>query len=227
MIPSLTIAMTTAPRRTPTLPRALVSLRAAGFSEALHLFAEPDTALPDLDDRTIVHAHDIPQGCFHNWRGAAQHLAALADDASWIMIVQDDAIWSLDAAELLRKALQEHQDQHTGFLSPYVMGKDVPRNAVDGWHELHSGWEFWGALALCMKRDAVVQLLEAPRFVNHPTNQQVDALVAATMLDLGRPSYVHVPSLVDHIGVTSTLGHDREIAHARGYRFGQRVSAES
>jgi hypothetical protein len=42
------------------------------------------------------------------------------------------------------------------------------------------------------------------------------------MLDLDRPSYVHVPSLVDHVGDTSTVGHDDIAGTLRGYRFGER-----
>jgi len=221
-VSSLVIAMTTAPRREPTLDRAIDSLRAAGFDEDLHLFTEPGAPITGNDERTIVHAHPELQGCFRNWRSAARHLASITDDTSWILIVQDDAIWSPGAAEILRAQMRSRCSLPTGFLSPYVIGKDVPRGAPDGWTECRAGWNFWGALALCMKRDATLALLAHPRFVHHPTNQQVDAVVAASMIDLGRPSFVHVPSLVDHVGMTSTLGHDKVVAKIRGYRFGQR-----
>lgn len=77
-----------------------------------------------------------------------------------------------------------------------------------------------GLLALCIPRRSAIKLLKHQRFVKHRVNQQVDAVVAASMLDLGRPSYVHVPSLVDHVGETSTLGHD-DAQMPCGYRFGE------
>lgn len=218
-VPSLAIAMTTALRRVPTLPHAIKSLRAAGFSEILHLFTEPGAPLQDLDNQTIVHANPFQQGCFGNWRSAIQYLATTTAD--WFLIVQDDAIWSPGSAKILRDAMQIRQDLREGFLSAFVMDKDVPRGAIDGWNEFRAGWNFWGALAICMKRDAADQLMQHSRFVYHRARQQVDAVVAASMLDLNRPSFVHVPSLVDHIGTTSTIGHDAVVDRIRGYRFGE------
>jgi hypothetical protein len=113
------------------------------------------------------------------------------------------------------------QELPTGFLSPYVTGKDVPEGFRDGWNECRVGWLFWGALAFGMKRTVAERLLGHPRFAKHQGSQQVDAVVAASMLDLGYPSFVHVPSLVDHIGETSTLRDDDFAAGLRGYRFGE------
>jgi hypothetical protein len=96
----------------------------------------------------------------------------------------------------------------------------VAEDFADGWNECRAGWEFWGALALCMKRVAAEELLRYPRFAKHAGPQQVDAVVAASMLELGRPSFVHLPSLVDHIGSTSTIGNDGDSAWGRrGFHF--------
>jgi hypothetical protein len=73
-----------------------------------------------------------------------------------------------------------------------------------------------------MPRAAAEELLRHPRFADHRGTQQVDAVVSASMLDLGRPIYVHVPSLVDHVGDTSTIGHDDIAGALRGHRFGER-----
>lgn len=223
-MPDLAIAMTTAPRHRPTLHRALLSLRGAGFREDVHLFAEPTTfeRLPHpSDELTFVHESVFNRGCFGNWKHALEHLLSRTV-ARWLLIVQDDAIWSPDAADVLRAHMLARQEARTGFLSPYVTAKDVPRRFVNGWNECSAGWEFWGALAFCLKRDAAEELLRHPRFVNHQGNQQVDAVVAASMRDLGNPSFVHVPSLVDHIGETSTLREDDFSAGLSGYRFGRK-----
>ena len=220
----LAIAMTTAPRRRPTLPRALTSLRKAGFHEDVHVLSEPGTfscfPRPD-DERTLVHENSSTRGCFGNWRYALEQLLTRTD-ARWLLIVQDDAIWSPGAADVLRGEMLSRQELRTGFLSSYVTGKDVPEEFVEGWNESRVGWLFWGALAFCMKRVAAEELLRHPRFVSHQGTQQVDAVVAASMLDLGLPSFVHVPSLVDHVGETSTLREDDFAAGLRGYRFGEK-----
>jgi hypothetical protein len=216
--------MTTAPRRLPTLPRALTSLREAGFREDVHVFAEPGTfdPLSSLDDeRTLVHVNVATRGCFDNWKYALEYLLSRTD-ARWLLIVQDDALWFPGSADVLRDEMSSRQELPTGFLSPYVTAKDVPETFVDGWNEIWAGWLFWGALAFCMKHSAAEDLLQHPRFMGHQGTQQVDAVVAASMLDLGLPSFVHVPSLVDHIGETSTLRADDFAAGLRGYRFGER-----
>lgn len=220
---TLAIAMTTAPRRRPTLRASLESLRAAGFSEDVHLFAEPGTfdVLPRPGDtRTIVHDHPTKRGCFGNWKRAVQHLLSTTS-APWILVVQDDTIWAPGSADLLRTQMIAREGVRTGVLSPYVTGKDVLPTFVDGWNECRIGWTFWGALAFAMPRDAASDLLRHPRFARHRGPQQVDAVVATSMLDMRRPTYVHVPSLVDHVGDTSTVGHDDLVGSIRGYRFGE------
>lgn len=219
----LAIGMTTAPRRTTTLPRALSSLRGAGFGETVHVFAEPGSwkQVPRPNDGgTVTHDHVVTLGCFDNWRYALTYLLTQTA-APWLLVVQDDAVWAPGSAEALRIGAVARQDLRTGFLSPYVTASDVPLGARDGWSECRSGWNLCGALALCLPRDAAGELLQHRRFVRHRKRQQVDAVVAESMLDLGRPSYVHVPSLVDHVGETSTLGHDDVSPKLRGYRFGE------
>jgi hypothetical protein len=221
---TIAIAMTTAPRRKPTIHRALPSLREAGFDEDVHVCAEPGTfkklARPRSDD-AHVHENSSRRGCFGNWKYALQRVLSRTS-AAWLLIVQDDAIWLPGSASILRDQLRARQDLRTGFLSPYVTTKDVDSEFVDGWNEYRGGWNFWGAIALCLPRGAAEELLRHPRFAEHRGTQQVDAVVAASMLDLGHPSFVHVPSLVDHVGKTSTIGHDDVAGILRGYRFGER-----
>jgi hypothetical protein len=220
----LAIAMTTAPRPRPTLLTSLKSLRAAGFVEDVHLLAEPgtfDRVRRPHDARTIEHENSSTRGCFRNWKRAVKRLLSRTS-APWLLVVQDDATWVPWAADVLRAQLIARHDVRTGVLSPYVTGKDVAPTFDDGWNECRVGWTFWGALAFAMPRAAAEDLLRHPRFTQHRGTQQVDAVVSASMLDLGRPIYVHVPSLVDHVGDTSTVGHDDIAGTLRGHRFGER-----
>jgi hypothetical protein len=160
-------------------------------------------------------------GCFPNWKAALLHLLGRTK-TEWIIIVQDDAVWTPGSADVLRAMMRDPRASQSGFLSPYTSNSKtvVSTDFVDGWNETRAGWKFWGALALCMNRTAAEQLSKHSRFVKHWDSRAVDAVVAASMMDMKRPSYVHVPSLVDHIGVTSTIGRDREApAGRRGYRF--------
>lgn len=191
----------------------------------VHVFAEPGTftvAVPLPNNPLVVHQNAATLGCFGNWRHAVECLLATTT-AEWLLVVQDDAIWAPGSAHVLIAEIHKRQDQRTGFLSPYVTDKDVTEEFTDGWNECHSGWQFYGALTFCVERAAAAELLHHPRFANHTSKKQVDAVVAASMIDLGRPSFVHVPSLVDHVGTTSTI--ENNSAHLRGYRFRQKGSS--
>ena len=216
----LAIAMTSAPRHAPTLERALASLRGAGFHGDVQLFIEPRTfakAAPIFDH---VHLHENPHqlGCFNNWKKALEWLVR-SSRAAWMLVLQDDAVWRTCGAEVLRAQMHASRNERVGLLSPYTSPAVVTDAFTNGWNECRAGWNFWGALAFCLKRDAAKELLQHPRFTKH-VGTQVDAVVAASMLDLGWTSLVHVPSLVDHIGTTSTIGRDDDPAWGRrGYRF--------
>jgi len=224
---NIALAMTIAPRREVTIDRSLVSLREAGFHEDVHVLAEPGTvgsigaAAKTLfgDERVHVRENKRLRGCFGNWKKALKRLLSRTN-ARWLLILQDDVVWKRGSAEILRAQIRSREGHRTGLLSPYTSSVVVGEHFVDGWNECCLGWGFWGALAFCMDRDAAKELLRHPRFAEHGGAREVDAVVAASMLDLGRPSFVHVPSLVDHIGVTSTIDRDGEWGR-RGYRFNE------
>lgn len=215
------IAITTAKRSKPTLERAYKSLRAAGFHEDVFVMAEPETKIPDAvagDSRARVLSNETRLGCFPNWKHACKTLLNITA-ARWILIVQDDAIWQRDSARILRQQMMDRSGVRTGFVSPYVSVHNVKKTFVDGWNETKAGWDWCGALAFCMDRGAAEDLLSARRFVKHQGPKQVDAIVGLTMLDLKRPSFVHVPSLVDHVGEFSTVGNKGLIPRRVGHRF--------
>jgi hypothetical protein len=222
---TLAIAITTAKRSKPTLARAYTSLRAAGFQEEVLVAAEPGSLIPEaiaLDSRARVVLNEKNLGCFGNWKHACKTLLATTK-TPWILIVQDDAIWQRDSACSLRQQMKDRSSLRTGFVSPYVSVYNLKKSFVDGWNETGAGWDWCGALAFCMDREAAEDLLRAERFIKHPGPKQVDAIVGLAMLDLRRPSFVHLPSLVDHIGEVSTMGHAGLTPRRVGYLFREEV----
>lgn len=187
------------------------------------MFAEPGSERLDNDQRLHLHQGAFKRGCFDNWKWALEWLL-VGTTASWLMILQDDSIWQSGAAEILRVKMQNRQNLKTGVISPYTSRVVVEDGFVDGWNECHAGWGFWGALSFCMQRNSATELLKHSRFAWHAGTRQIDAVVVLSMLELERPNFVHLPSLVDHIGTTSTIGRgdgcDEDPASGRrGYRF--------
>jgi hypothetical protein len=208
---SLAIGIQTAFRPRSLLLKTLRSIREAGFSETIHVFAEP-MERPQLVDSCEWLPSDHPLGCFPNWKRGVHHLLTHTN-ASWILMLQDDHVWRPGAADILKDAFSPHPT--VGFLSPYTSPKMVPhyqREKVrepDHWQEatFHDN-AFVGALAICMPRESANALLAHPRFQKHDSHRKVDVLVGNVFrVELRLPILVHVPSLVDHTGNEwSTLG---------------------
>lgn len=218
---TLAIAITTAPRKAPTLERAYKSLRAAAFDEEVFVVAEPRTDIPAAvvsDRRVRVTVNATQLGCFGNWKHACNTLLTKTK-ADWLLILQDDAIWQRGSASVLRQQMKDRSGTRTGFISPYLSAHDLKKSFTSGWNETHSGWDWCGALAFCMARQAAEDLLKVECFVKHPGPKQVDAIVGRAFKELKRPSFAHLPSLVDHIGVTSTVGNGGRSPGRMGHGF--------
>jgi hypothetical protein len=238
----LDIGMTTAPRPEPYITRSVASLRAAGFDQTVHYFAEPGSTFPGVDPYPpdgVLHAATVPFGCFPNWRRALHRLADHAERPDdFIMVVQDDVVWCKGARAILDRFLSGILPglggpcRPFGFASPYASPAVVAAIHKEDYEDDRRGqsWvpplfynkSFWGALALVFTAESAYALLEHPRFVAHDHHRKVDVVVGNCMRDMGREMTVALPSLCDHIGAHSTLGRHRISGiqwGRRGYRF--------
>lgn len=224
---TLALGMTTCPRGDECyLHAAILSLVNAGFCQDIHLFCEPGAEETPGWPQVIRHEHEETLGAFRNWRFALRYLLDNTD-ADWVMIVQDDTIWTDDAADILQEAMDTVESHTVGFLSPYASpamvakryktsGGDAPLREnitpqwIDAWHGNRTSamytQTFWGALALCIPRRSATRLLRAPRFVNHVHHRQIDVVVGESFRDANLSRKLYIPSLCDHIGAISSLG---------------------
>ena len=89
--------------------------------------------------------------------------------------------------------------------SNYARGKQV------GFHAEDRGWDTWGAQAYLFPYQSAEMVLTSPLFVQHrrsgPSggNRNIDSVVGHWCRESRMPYFVHAPSLVEHVGVTSTL----------------------
>jgi hypothetical protein len=215
---------------------AIQSLRAAGFTQPLHVFCEPGAAAqlpPTGQHNTVVHMNAVQHGCFRNFRQGSRYLLEQTD-AAWIMMLQDDGIWRADGWAHMQAAMLAPAHQAVGYLSPYTSpamvvrrpparrpkSKAAPAAPAMAWRSCHFyNKSFWGAVAMCFPRQGLEKLHASPRFVNHTHTRKLDVVVGnAIRRDLGLEILVAVPSLVDHIGKWSTLGRHK----LRGIQWGRR-----
>lgn len=215
----LSIGVITAPRYTPTLPQTLAELRRAGFPQPIHIFAEPDTVVPDAPG-LLVYRNATRLGIWGNWALAAQRI--LADtDAPFVLLCEDDVRFSRCAALALQHAMDTLPHHDWGYVSLYTARHNLrhPGGRV-GWRELAVGAGTWGALAWCFTRAGLSAILNSQTVRAHAGSQETDAVVSVAAKELGRKCYFHVPSLGDHIGGdNSTEGHRHWPGEALGVGF--------
>jgi hypothetical protein len=170
------IGMTTAPRPGGYVVRAVASLQAAGFAEAVHLFAEPGTDFGDFvpyPPDAVLFQRDRQLGCYRNWRvGLEILLDRVEDPDDWIMMLQDDVIWRSGSRALLEQVLAAADRATLGFVSPYASPAMVPAPYRQAPPLADQHWPFpqfyrnafWGALALVFTPASARALAELPRF---------------------------------------------------------------
>ena len=195
------VVITTAPRGgESTLPRTVQSLEGAGWAGQVNVLA------------------DRERNAWQHWKRALE--LALQTPADCLLMVQDDVI----ACRGLRRYLEEEMpgDSRLAWASCWCPQKygDRAQNG-GGWFRLDRGPNTCGAVCMAMPRTTAVALLRSPmiqsytwtgpRLGRRGTPEQLDKCCIdgkcgawAEQHDLR--VYYHFPSLVDHIGVVSSLG---------------------
>lgn len=228
---SWAIGLTTVPARRDTLlPDTLASLKSAGFTPTLFVDGCTFAEAAAYEDRfgLKVEANRTRLRTFGNWLLTLWRLYILQPEAQRYAIFQDDLLASAN----LRAYLETCPYPDKGYLNLYCFPENealAPRdpngNPRVGWYEgilLNTNDKNvprpqmgLGAVGLVFSREAVWTLLGSRHIVIRPAgnpkrrHQATDGAVSWAMNGLGWREYVHWPSLLQHTGDRSTMGHKR------------------
>lgn len=189
--------ITTVPERVNTLlPQTIASLAAAGFDCPV-LFV--DGHIPSYDDLEVVCHPRVGQ--LRNWMHGLFYLFA-TKDADRYAIFEDDVL----ACRQLREYLERCPPGKVYWNLITLDENRLHTKDVPGWHESNQLGR--SACGLVFDRATVDCLLRMERFVRGPDSGETmsDAVVIATLKSLGYKELVHYPSLLQHVGLESTLG---------------------
>lgn len=224
------VAVTTAPRKEPTLQHCLDSLLINGWNP--YIFAEPGTY--DINDeyRQNLIQHEEKKGIWWNWIESCRYALANSD-ADIIMTVQDDSLFHPDSRVFTEKFLWPCTS--TGFVSLYT-----PRNYSQRQHLKSKPWRpmglnlihtkaLWGVCALVWPRKVLEVVMEHPmidswrgarlktksaweskrkeREENPHTIQNSDTAIGGILNRLNRTMWFFDPSPVQHISKYSATNH--------------------
>ncbi len=224
----LSIAILTAPRLKDTARRMLLGMRfVTNRPEVIHLFAEPGSVFPDLDF-IEVHQNERTMGCFRNFDQAHRYLIE-ETDSEWILVMSDDVkyreSWIVRAEEYVNKLKHSPDFGYLALYTPVGMKQFFSRNPHKEIIYLNRGWGKggWGGLYL-MRRETAQRMINTKVYQNHKDtytkNQQFDECVKEAFMELGLDQFYVNPSLFDHVGMTSTIGHNHR-ALDKGLNWGR------
>lgn len=210
------VGVTSAPREPSTLKACVESLGNAGWSE-VRLFAEPGTILPGVAADMKVTWRESTVGAWPNWYLGLAELYMREPRADAYLMVQDDAVFCHDVRKYLESVLWP--DKSVGVVSVYC--PSMYASAAEGFRRVAIGNGLIGALTFIFSNSSVRRMLSDMRVVAHrmsgPTAglRYVDRIVGDWALNQQLRVYYHSPSLVSHIGESSTVWENAQIEGRR------------
>jgi hypothetical protein len=202
----LAIGMITCPRPGIDVHESINQLRRGGFRETVHLFCEPGT--PELRPlpNVIIHRNPVRLGVVGNWSHCLQWLVEHTS-ADFLMVCEDDVIYATGARTALDSDLEAAKD--VGYWSLYTAQRDAfLTEGRRGWIAWNRGHDNWGTLSMCFPRSSAERVIVYPALKTEDQLEgHTDFVVAQCFLDAGIACWYHNPSLADHVGRISTIGH--------------------
>lgn len=214
-IKSWAVGIQTAPRKQPTLRRCIDSMVRAGW-ESPRIFAEPGTEIPYEHDHLPITQRDEVAGCWVNWYLGLVELLQRHPTADAYIVVQDDIVFAEhDGKRTLREFLEESlwPSDDVGCVSIYCAQPYAQKQ--QDWYRFPKAW-VWGALAFIFPRDSLIHFL-AHYGMTWRTHGRVDkgsgerglrwndVVVGKWSVQFKKPVWYCSPSLVQHVGETSTV----------------------
>lgn len=203
--------LTTVPSRFDALlPRTLGSLARGGFADP-RLFIDGDCPIPATLTKYSI-THRVPAvKTFASWILSAWELYFREPNADRYAVFQDDFVTYRN----LRRYLECCEYPKTGYLNLYTYDFN---EGAKGWHLSDQNGR--GGVALVFNNEALCKLLSHPLIAQHPKSvrgcSRLDGVVVDALKDLKWQEWVHSPSLVQHTGRLSSMGHG---VHAESVSF--------
>ncbi len=190
------VGITTAPRDgTPLLASTLESLLLAGWDSPV-VFAEPDSNLDDVRCEIVQNGERLWP--WHNFLQAVRR--GVESQSAKIVVCQDD----IEAAVGLREFLDDTMDDRIGFWSPYTPGF-ANEFLPDGWGRIppEQAHRSFGACFYAMTLETATVFLKT--LPDNTARTGTDRWTGKWSRKRQCPLTFHVPALVQHVGLNSTV----------------------
>jgi hypothetical protein len=201
------VGVTTAPRRRNHLDQCLSTLAEAGWPRP-YLFADGAANVPADWSHLPTTIREELVGAWPNYYLSLIELLMREPLADAYMLVQDDAVFYCE--ENVREYLEQilWPGNAPGIVSLYCATPDARKER--GWFSYDGVWKY-GAVAFIFPREIAQRLVIAPTVFGHRWSTAGDSCVGipdvlAAWADANSiPFYYCSPSLVQHVGQTSSI----------------------
>ena len=204
------VVVSVAPRDAEIHKRTFASIHGAGF-DSVFATCEPGVVEEHVD--AVIAPHSVRQG---QWRNFIQALRlGVSRNTAYFITAEDDVEFCKGTADFLARAGWPEAD--CGCLQLYS-AKPMECYHVGRRSELSTlhSLDCLGACALMFRRDAAIALIQwadtkgwrghANGNIDDPQRQEAaDTFVGEVLTFLGYSIWTHNPSIVNHIGIVSTI----------------------
>lgn len=210
---NLPVFMTASPRDPAIHSRSIQSVSLAGFND-MTIVCEPGLSSDSFPYARVVN-HAQRQGQWRNFISALR--LGVASGAKYFLTVEDDVELCHGTAKFIARTNWPADD--CGCVQLYSADplKEYPRGRRSRLSTIHA-LDMLGACALLFRSDAAADLVkwadvkgwrgDAVIVVEEPEKKKAaDTFVGEVLTFLGYSIWTHNPTIVNHIGTDSTLGH--------------------
>lgn len=201
----------TAPRFKSTIGATLQGLQAGGWERPL-IFAEPGSLIPAGWEGDVIQ-RSRPLGCWANWWLSLSELWQLDPNADAYCVFQDDlGILPADrSGETFRQYVGRSLWPNPKADVASLYCSEAYAQSSQGWFRLDIPWVY-GALAIVFTSTALIDFLRwslpwalAAKEIDFTGVRNNDTCVGRWQAATGRAIYYPFPSLIQHMGDTSTV----------------------
>jgi len=211
------VAVTTAPRREPTLLRTVETLQSAGWSDP-HLYVDGDVDLPESLLHLGITRRAPAVGAWPNYYLCMLEQLMRSPTFDALMIVQDDTCFYPHAG--IKPYLEQilWPGAKPGLVSLFCSREYTGEQA--GWISFQGKW-LWGAQAFIFPRPLVLQFVTDSMVVRHRWERvlyghaNIDWLIGEWAFRNRIPVWYPTPSMVQHIGRVSAIWNGAQLSGNR------------
>lgn len=213
MVSDIPVIMTASPRDTEIQLRSVRSVSLAGFRN-LTISCEPGVSAEIFPDAKIA-SHRERQGQWRNFICALR--IGLKAGSEYFITIEDDVELCRGTADFIART--KWPSDKCGCVQLYSAEplKEYPRGRRSRLSVIHA-LDLLGACAIMFRRDAADALVEwatergwrgdIQLVIDDPAKKKAaDTFIGEVLTFLGYSIWAHNPTIVNHIGIESTLGH--------------------